>query len=426
MATGQGSNAALEQMLKMQESMHGPTSIQAAAAAHKLAQSLIDQGGFARAEPLLRRALHIYSHAQTVDQTKLAAVQADLDKAMAGLNSDETDSLEKLTVSSDHIPSFLPSDQALRQPKVQPKTEEQTKKLTPAEVLAKEIVELRKAGKSNLALAEALVKLAGIYNEHSMLEKMEPLLKEALEIREVAAGKEHISVAADLKNLGRLLYFMGKYEDAEPYLQRALSIRQKELGELHPYVADVAEWYSRLLRKTNRPDEAMEMESLVRNSRSKYSSEWDHYRSAAVKATEQENYFSAQALWLAALDEAKDFPSDDPRLSLTLESLAEVYWKQLKYDKAEPLCKRLLQIWESVLGPDHADVAVAANNLAMLCERQGKHVEAALLYQQVIGINEKILGANHPDLEVIRRSWTQARKMAQKQVELKVAKAEGR
>jgi tetratricopeptide (TPR) repeat protein len=422
MATGQGSNLALEKMLKMQESMHGPTSIQAAAAAHKLAKSLIEQGSFISAEPLLRRALHIYSHVPTIDQAKQAEVQNDLDKTMVGLSSNETDSLEKLTVSSDHIPSFLPSDQALRQPKA----EEQAKKLTPAEALAGEIVELRKGGKSNLALAEALVKLAGIYNKQSMLEKMEPLLKEALEIREAVSGKEHISVSADLKNLGRLLYFMGKYEVAEPYLQRALVIRQKELGELHPYVADVAEWYSRLLRKTNRPDEAMEMEALVRNSRSKFGSEWDHYRAAAVKATEQENYFSAQALWLAALDESKEFTSDDPRLSLTLESLAEVYWKQLKYDKAEPLCKRLLQIWENVLGPDHADVAVAANNLAMLCERQGKHVEAALLYEQVIGINEKVLGPNHPDLEVIRRSWTKARRMAQKQVELKVAKAEGR
>lgn len=423
MATGYGSTVALEQMLKMQESMHGPTSIQAAAAAHKLAKSLLEQGSFDRAEPLLRRALHIYSQKDKVDNGSAASVQEDLDKAMAGLNSEEgTDSLEKLTVSSDHIPTFLPTDQALRDPK----SEEKEARLSPMEAAAKEIVALRKQGKPDMALADALVKLAAIYNEQSMLEKMEPLLKEALQIRESVAGESHLSVSTELKNLGRLLYFMAKYDEAEPYLERALTIRRKALGDLHPHVADVAEWYSRLLRKTNRPDEATEMEALVRESRTKSGSEWEQYRAAAMKASERENYFLAQALWLAALDEAKDYRFDDRRLSLTLESLAEVYWKQLKYDKAEPLCKRLLQIWENVLGPDHADVAVAANNLAMLCERQGKHVEAALLYQQVVGINEKLLGANHPDVENIRQSWTRARQRAQKQVELKVAKAEGK
>ncbi len=423
MATGYGSTVALEQMLKMQESLHGAKSIQAAIAAHKLAKSLLEQGSFERAETLLRKALYIYQTEKSDETSSAAAIQVDLDKAVAGLGGEEeSDSLVKLTVSSDHIPTFLPSGQAL----VQPKAEEPKAVLTPMEAAAREIISLRKSGKPSLALADALVKLAGIYNEQSLLEKMEPLLKEALQIRETIPESNPLSVSTDLKNLGRLLYFMERYEDAEPYLQRALAIRQKEVGEFHPYVADVAEWYSRLLRKTNRPDDAIKMETLVREIRVKSGSEWDHYRTAAVKATERENYFLAQALWLAALDEAKDYRFDDPRLNLTLESLAEVYWKQLKYDKAEPLCKRLLQIWEKVLGPDHADVATAANNLAMLCERQGKHVEAAILYQQVLGINEKLLGANHPDLENIRQSWFKARQMAQKEVELKVAKAEGR
>lgn len=422
MATGYGTNAALERMLKMQESMHGATSIQVAAAAHKLGKSLLDQSVFDRAEDLLTRALLIYTQ-QAVVHADTEAVTADLARARAGLNSsDEADSIEKLTVSSDHIPTFSPQNQALRQPKEEAGSAPEL----PIDKAAKEIVALRKEGKPNLALADALVKLSAIYNEQEMLEKMEPLLKEALEIRQSIAGPNHLSVSTDLKNLGRLLYFMAKYEEAEPYLQRAMSIRQAELGQLHSSVADVAQWYSRLLRKTNRPEEAMKMESLVHESRAKFGSDWENYRAAAVKASDRENYFLAQALWLAALDEAKDFRFDDPRLSMTLESLAEVYWRQLKYDKAEPLCKRLLQIWESVLGPDHSDVAVAANNLAMLCERQGKHVEAALLYQQVLDINEKTLGPNHPDLDSLRQSLSKAKQDTKKQVEAKVARLEGR
>jgi tetratricopeptide (TPR) repeat protein len=128
-------------------------------------------------------------------------------------------------------------------------------------------------------------------------------------------------------------------------------------------------------------------------------------------------------MWLGALDESSDFRFDDPRLSTTLEGLAEVYWRRGKFDKAEPLCKQILQISETLLGQEHTDVALAANNLALLCDRQGKYSEAAMLYQQALAINEKILGRNHPDVIGIRECHAKARQMAQKQIEMKLERA---
>jgi len=39
------------------------------------------------------------------------------------------------------------------------------------------------------------------------------------------------------------------------------------------------------------------------------------------------------------------------------------------FDESEPLLRRALAIWETVLGPDHPHVATGLNNLALLLQR---------------------------------------------------------
>jgi len=168
------------------------------------------------------------------------------------------------------------------------------------------------------------------------------------------------------------------------------------------------------------------MEALVRECQAKDGTDWENYKSAGAKAMAEENYVLAQAMWLAALDESKNFSQDDPRLCTTLENLAEVYWKQAKYDRAESLCQKILQISERVLGSEHSDVAQAAKNLALVCDRQGKYAEASMLYLQALTITEKLHGVDHPTVMAIRECHERTRRLIQKQVEVKVEKSEGR
>lgn len=55
-----------------------------------------------------------------------------------------------------------------------------------------------------------------------------------------------------------------------------------------------------------------------------------------------------QAMSMAALsfEVGVGFRFNDPRLSLMFENLAEIYWHRRKSDKAEPLCKQILEIVE--------------------------------------------------------------------------------
>ena len=51
---------------------------------------------------------------------------------------------------------------------------------------------------------------------------------------------------------------------------------------------------------------------------------------------------------------------------LSLNNLAQLYQAQEQYDRAEPLLKRALAILEKTLGPNHPNVAMSLNNLALL------------------------------------------------------------
>jgi len=412
----------LEKHLKLQESLHGPESVQVAKVLCRIADHFLDRMQFIEAEKVLRKAASIELNAPQRDAGTLAEIKRLLDRTLAQKSQlRDDDPLERLKVSSDSIPAFTPSFEGLLPSK---RSDPLDNAIADAQLQIHRLKQT--AGHESLAVADALTKLADLYCRKESYSEMEPLLKQSLRLRETICGDNHLSVSTDLKNLGRLYFFTQRYDLSEPLLKRAMSIREAALGPYHSYVADVAELYARLLHKTARSEEAQAMEDLVAESRTKYGSDWEKFRIAGVKAMEDGNFIEAQAMWLAALDETSDFRFDDPRLSMTLENLAEVYWRRNKWDKAEPLCKQILQISESILGPEHADVALAANNLGLVCEKQGKHAEAAILFQQALAIGEKFLGSDHPDVINIRESHAKSRHMAKKQLEEKLERSQGR
>ncbi|MBU6452757.1 MAG: tetratricopeptide repeat protein [Cyanobacteria bacterium REEB67] len=412
----------LEKYLKLQESLHGPQSLEAARVLCRIGVAYMQRTLFSEAEAVLRKAATIEQNVETRDPDLRAELKGMLDDLLeARDNVDSRDLLESLKVSSDRVPAFTQAFEPLHAPR---RTDPLDNAIADAQLQIHRLKQT--AGHESLAVADALTKLADLYCRKEMHIEMEPLLKESLRIRETVCGENHLSVSTDLKNLGRLYFFTRRYDVSEPFLKRAMSIREAALGPYHSYVADVAELYAKVLRKTNRQADALTMEELVIESRTKYGSDWEKFRIAGTKAIDNGNFLEAQAMWLAALDETSDFRFDDPRLIMTLENLAEVYWRRNKYDKAEPLCKQILQISESVLGPEHTDVALAANNLGLLCEKQGKHAEAAILFQQALVIGERFLGADHPDVVNIRESHAKARHAAKKELEQKLEKGQAR
>lgn len=436
---------ALKQILKLQESLHGPYSEQCATALARLAEGYALLGDAKNAESCYGRALHIEEGLHNEENAE------KIRQALLELRQDDDE--DGLKVSSARVPVFVPNTQALMRtptPTQIPAISEHTEAIpgmTPVEtawtehylraqpipdrkrdpldeaisVAQNEIVRLKQSAQTN-RLADALVELADLFCKKKQLDQMEVLLLEALKVREMVSGPNHLSVSTDLKNLGRLYYATGRFALADNAIKRALEMREAQLGPYHPQVADIAEIYVKLLRKTDREQEAQEQETRVTESRARHRSDWEAYKKAALKAMEDRNFFEAQAMWLAALEESADFEQEDPRVITTLENLAEVYWKRGKYEKAEPLCKRILHVSERLLGKNHIDVALAANNLALVCERQGKFTEAVLLYKEALTIKEQLLGADNPDVVATREMHDTAKQQAHKQLERKLQK----
>ncbi|CAN0390435.1 unnamed protein product, partial [Laminaria digitata] len=89
---------------------------------------------------------------------------------------------------------------------------------------------------------------------------------------------------------------------------------------------------------------------------------------------------------------------------------------QCKFEEADPLCLRAIEIGEKTLGPDHPSLATRLNNRGWLsiCSSaflalttfllqfyatfQGKYEEAGPLYERSLAIREKALGPDHPDV----------------------------
>lgn len=85
-------------------------------------------------------------------------------------------------------------------------------------------------------------------------------------------------------------------------------------------------------------------------------------------------------------------------MAQSLRGLAALYKSLGKYDQAEPLFKRALEIWEKALAPYHQEAATTLNTLGELYFAQGRYAEAEGAYKRSVAILEKGLGPDHPAL----------------------------
>jgi tetratricopeptide (TPR) repeat protein len=125
---------------------------------------------------------------------------------------------------------------------------------------------------------------------------------------------------------------------------------------------------------------------------------WESNMRAGAQARQQGRYAEAESLFQAALKEAEQSGPEGPRVALSLDNLAMLYYTQGRYAQAEPLYQRALAVAEKGLGPEDPYVATNLNNLGVLYRQQGKYAQAEPLHQRALAIREKRLGPEHPEV----------------------------
>ncbi len=109
--------------------------------------------------------------------------------------------------------------------------------------------------------------------------------------------------------------------------------------------------------------------------------DWNSITSVAALAEEQLNTLGFSSVQLAS----------------TYSHLADLYFLQDEYDKAEKMHWKVLGIRQKVLGEWHADTAATLQNLAELYEVQDRYAEAQRFYQWAVSAKKSAKLRSHSD-----------------------------
>ena len=217
----------------------------------------------------------------------------------------------------------------------------------------------------HLKLVAALIKLGELRHADGSPDEAETHFRRALEIGERVLGSEDLALVPPLTSLGALRIARGAPEDAEPLLTRALAISERSLGRDHPDLIVLLNELSR------------------------------HY-------LKQSAYGFAEPLLLQLYSIKRSKGEDHPEVATVLATLAGVRQALGRHDAAEQLWRRVLEIRERTLAPNHFATATAIEHLAETCAARGKLGEALQLFQRALSMRELTLGAAHPSLRVSR------------------------
>jgi tetratricopeptide (TPR) repeat protein len=173
------------------------------------------------------------------------------------------------------------------------------------------------------------------------------------------ADPQSVELAICLMGLAQLYASQWQYDKCESNFNRALGILQNSLPKEHPTVL-------RCLKEI----------ALMYQVQSKYPQAEAYYR---------------QLLEILA-------PEEEPRheLSEVVAAMVEIFKDQGRYAEAEAAQRRLIQITEKLMGPDHPELAQQMIDLAEIYDENAKYDKAAEWLRLAVQITRKARGPSHP------------------------------
>ncbi len=111
--------------------------------------------------------------------------------------------------------------------------------LTARDIIDRGAARLRESGHADPNMRALLLdKIGTVYLSLGLFNEADPLVREALELRQRLFGPDHPKTAESLQTLGMLNLYRQEFDQAAEALRRALNIRQREYGDDHPLVSD--------------------------------------------------------------------------------------------------------------------------------------------------------------------------------------------
>lgn len=325
----------------------------------QLARALSMQGGFARAEPLLKEALKMAEAslgkerpglvrildalAMLFKQTgRLREAESHLKRALAILEKGAGAGDATVALLLQRLAEVLMDQGRLRE----------------AETLARRASELAKTKlkESDPRRADVATGLGMILQQQGKLSEALPLFRESVSLREKGLRKGHPLIAQSLTNVAGILLDLDRAKEAEPLLRRALRIFEAATGSDHPHLEFILMPLARACRFQDRSKEALTLAERV----------------LRIQSTR--------------------LGPDHPNTVFTLNLMAGIHADLGKLDRVEKLLQRGLKTAEGRLGPGHPLIGMCLNNLVALYREQKAYAKALPLADRAHAIQREAFG----------------------------------
>jgi tetratricopeptide (TPR) repeat protein len=116
---------------------------------------------------------------------------------------------------------------------------------------------------------------------------------------------------------------------------------------------------------------------------------WRSQYHAGQQALQERRYSEAAQLFSSAAEDAAKFKREDQRVALSLYGLSRSYRHQTQYERAEPVARQSLALFEKLLGPEHSGTLPSLENLAAIEQGRRKFAEAEQHYRKVLSTRWK-------------------------------------
>lgn len=242
--------------------------------------------------------------------------------------------------------------------------------------------------------------VAGIYDALSEYDRAEPQYQRAIAEFADALGEHHELTEQARQDLGRMHRSLSNFDRAEellvPLYERLRAAHGESDERTLRALIDVAE----LAAYRGDFDRARSLFDGFERTRDGV---FDDDASVVIRAVEAValmdfnlRRFEAAADGFARVVASREALDRPPGEHLTpLNNLAASYEGLGRYDEAEPIYRRVLDIYRETAGPDNLETLAVAHNLAFLMASMGRNDEAEPMFRDTLERCARVLGPAH-------------------------------
>ncbi|CAF1407391.1 unnamed protein product [Didymodactylos carnosus] len=254
--------------------------------------------------------------------------------------------------------------------------------------------------------ATLLSNMAMVYNQKGQYKKALEMRLQVLEIEEKKFGKESLKTAHTLGNIGSTYDYLEDHEQALIYFERSLISLQKLLPSDHLDIASSLRSIGNSHNAQKRYEKALEYYFKAFAIVQKVFGENGHPDMASnLDIIGHAHYGQGK------FNDALDFmhkglkmrqtllPPDHTDIAISCINIGAVYFEQLLYEKALEFYFKALEILEKNFGEGgHQNVASIFHTVGLIYQKQTKLDDALNYFQKSLKIRQKILSPDHQDI----------------------------